>query len=71
MILSGKLKKGDRLAYEDIAEHFNTSAPVVYKVISQLKEDGLIIPNKGKKGSFAVSADILKKFLDLHIHSRS
>jgi len=51
IILAGKLKKGDRLTYEDIAEHFNVSTPIVYKVISQLKEDDLII-SKGRKGSF-------------------
>jgi DNA-binding GntR family transcriptional regulator len=51
MILSGKLKKGQRLTHEGIAEHFNISRGIVQKVNSQLKEDKLII-SKGRKGSF-------------------
>jgi len=51
MIVSGKLKKGQRLTHEGIGEHFNISRWDVQKVISQLKEDGLII-SKGRKGSF-------------------
>jgi DNA-binding GntR family transcriptional regulator len=50
-ILSGKLKKGKRLSYDGIAQDFNVSKAIVYKVISQLKEDGLII-SKWRKGSF-------------------
>ena len=51
MILSGKLKKGQRLTYEGIANDFNASRALVHKVIFQLKKDGLII-SKGRKGSF-------------------
>jgi DNA-binding GntR family transcriptional regulator len=53
MILSGKLKKGQRLTYDGIARNFNVSKAIVHKVISQLKEDGLIISKWGK-GSFVV-----------------
>jgi DNA-binding GntR family transcriptional regulator len=58
MILSGKLKKGQRLTHEGIAEHFNISRGIVQKVNSQLKEDKLII-SKGRKGSFVT--DLLNK----------
>ncbi len=51
MILSGKLKKGQRLTLGNIAQHFKISIPLVYRVIFQLKEDELIIA-KGKKGYF-------------------
>ena len=51
MILSGKLKKGQKLTYDGIALDFNISRGIVHKVISQLKEDGLIISKWGK-GSF-------------------
>jgi DNA-binding GntR family transcriptional regulator len=51
MILSGKLKKGQKLTHEGIANDFNVSRALVHKVIFQLKKDGLII-SKGRKGSF-------------------
>lgn len=51
MILSGKLKKGQKLTNEGIVQDFNVSRAQVHKVISQLKEDGLII-SKWRKGSF-------------------
>jgi DNA-binding GntR family transcriptional regulator len=51
MILSGKLKKGQRLTYDSIANDFFVSRALVHKVIFQLKKDGLII-SKGRKGSF-------------------
>jgi DNA-binding GntR family transcriptional regulator len=51
MILSGKLKKGQRLTYDGIALDFNASRGTVHKVISRLKKDGLII-SKWRKGSF-------------------
>jgi len=51
MILSGKLKKGQRLTYDGIALDFNVSRGTVHKVISRLKKDGLII-SKWRKGSF-------------------
>jgi len=50
-ILSGKLKKGQKLTYDGIALDFNVSRGIVPKVISRLKKDGLIIP-KWRKGSF-------------------
>jgi len=42
MILSGKLKKGQKLTYDGIALDFNLSRGSVHKVISQLKKDRLI-----------------------------
>ena len=51
MILSGKLKKGQRLLREEIAQNFNLSEMVVSIAFSQLKKDGLIIV-KGGVGSF-------------------
>ena len=53
MILSGKLKKGERLSYDGIVQDFNVSRGVAHKVISQLKKDGLIL-SKSRKGSFVV-----------------
>ena len=53
MILSGKLKKGQKLTYDGIALDFNVSRGIVPKVISRLKKDGLII-SKWRKGSFVV-----------------
>ena len=49
MILSGKLKKGQKLTLEGIAQHYNISIPMAHKVVSQLKEDELII-SKGRRG---------------------
>jgi DNA-binding GntR family transcriptional regulator len=60
MILSGKLKKGQRLTYEGVANDFFVSRALVHKVIFQLKKDGLII-SKGRKGSF-VAPSGLRKF---------
>jgi DNA-binding GntR family transcriptional regulator len=51
MILSGKLKKGQKLTHEGIAQEFNVSGTTVHKVISQLKKNGLII-SEWRKGSF-------------------
>ena len=51
MILSGKLKKGQKLTYDGTALDFNVSRGIVYNVISRLKKDGLII-SKWRKGSF-------------------
>jgi len=51
MILSGKLKKGERLSYEKIVHKFNVSREVAHRVISQLKKDGLLISKRGV-GSF-------------------
>jgi DNA-binding transcriptional regulator YhcF (GntR family) len=43
MILSGKLKKGKKLAKEEIAHTFNVSRTPVTTAYSQLEKDGLII----------------------------
>ena len=51
MILSGKLKKGQRLTYDGIAQDFDVSRWIAHKVISGLKKDRLII-SKWRKGSF-------------------
>ena len=59
MILSGKLKKGQKLTHEGIANDFNVSRALVHKVIFQLKKDGLII-SKGRKGSFVASRGLRK-----------
>lgn len=52
-ILSGKLKKGQRLSYDGVVRDFNISRRAAHKVISQLKKDGLLV-SKDKKGSFVV-----------------
>jgi DNA-binding GntR family transcriptional regulator len=51
MILSGKLKKGQRLMRGEIVQSLNVSEMVVSKAFSQLKKDGLVII-KGRVGSF-------------------
>jgi DNA-binding GntR family transcriptional regulator len=51
MILSGKLKKGERLFREKIAQDFNVSEIVVAGAFSRLKKDRLVI-TKGGMGSF-------------------
>ena len=53
MILSGKLKKGQKLSQEKIAQDFNVSKMAVAIAFSQLKKDGLIISKRGT-GSFIV-----------------
>ena len=53
MILSGRLKSGQRLIQEKIAQKFNVSKMAVTIAISQLKKDGLIISKRGT-GSFIV-----------------
>ena len=50
-ILSGKLKKGQKLTYDGIALDFDVSRWIVHKVISRLKKDRLII-SKSRKGLF-------------------
>ena len=59
MILSGKLKKGQRLTYDGIANDFFVSRALVHKVIIQLKKDRLII-SKWRKGSFVASSGLRK-----------
>jgi len=51
MILSGKVKKGQRLVQEKIAQKFNVSRMAVGIAFYQLKKDGLIISKRGV-GSF-------------------
>ena len=51
MILSGKLKKGERLVQEKLALHFNVSRQTIIFALQQLKKDRLIII-KHKKGAF-------------------
>jgi len=51
MILSGKVKKGQRLVQEKIAQEFNVSRMAVGIAFSKLKSDGLIISKRGV-GSF-------------------
>jgi len=51
MILSGRLKKGQRLMRGEIVKSLNVSEVVVSRAFSQLKKDGLVII-KGTAGSF-------------------
>ena len=51
MILSGKLKKGDRLVQEKLAHDLGVSRMPVIKAIVQLKKDGLIVW-KYRRGAF-------------------
>jgi len=51
MILSAKLKKGERLMREEIAYNFNISEMTLTRAFSQLRKDGLVI-SKGRVGSF-------------------
>jgi len=51
MILSGKLKKGQRLMRWKIVQSLNVSEMVVSRAFPQLKKDGLAII-KGRVGSF-------------------
>ena len=51
MILSGKLKKGERLIQEKLALRFNVSRQTIIFALQQLKKDRLIIV-KYKKGAF-------------------
>jgi len=53
MILSGELKKGQRLLRWELAQIFDVSEAVVSKAFSKLKKDGLII-SKGNTGTFVV-----------------
>jgi DNA-binding GntR family transcriptional regulator len=53
MILSGKIRKGQRLVQEKIAQEFNVSRMAAGIAFSKLKKDGLIISKRGV-GSFVV-----------------
>ena len=54
MIISGRLKKGQKLLQEKIAQGFRVSRVTASIAFSQLKKDGLIISKRGV-GSFVVS----------------
>jgi DNA-binding GntR family transcriptional regulator len=51
MILSGKLKKGERLVQEKLALRFDVSRQTIIFALQQLKKDKLIVI-KHKKGAF-------------------
>ena len=51
MILSGKLRKGQRLLRSEIVESFGVNEGTLSKAFSRLRKDGLII-TKGGGGSF-------------------
>ena len=51
MILSGKLKKGERLVQEKLAHDLSVSRMPIIKAIRQLKKEGLVVW-KSKKGAF-------------------
>ena len=53
MILSGKLKKGQRLLQDGIAQTFGVSKMAVGIAFSQLKKEGLLTSKRGF-GSFVV-----------------
>jgi DNA-binding GntR family transcriptional regulator len=53
MILSGKLKKGQRLMKDEIAQIFSVNKMAVIIAFSQLKKDGLVIIKAGVR-SFIV-----------------
>jgi DNA-binding GntR family transcriptional regulator len=50
-IVSGKLKKGDKLIRDAIAADFDVSERIVTDVFAQLKKEGLVIVI-GNSGSF-------------------
>jgi GntR family transcriptional regulator, rspAB operon transcriptional repressor len=47
MMLSGKLKKGQRLFREEVAQSFGVCENVANKAILELKKEGLIIVKPG------------------------
>jgi DNA-binding GntR family transcriptional regulator len=51
MILSGKLKRGERLVQEELALRFNVSRQTVIFALRQLKKDKMIVV-KYKRGAF-------------------
>ncbi len=51
MILSGKLKRGERLVQEKLALRFNVSRQTVIFALRQLKKDKLVVV-KYKRGAF-------------------
>jgi DNA-binding GntR family transcriptional regulator len=53
MIISGKLKKGQKLLAEKLAQDFRVSRVTVGIAFSRLKKDGLIISKRGR-GSYVI-----------------
>ena len=53
IIISGRLKKGQKLLQKEIAKDFRVSRASAAKAFTQLKKDGLIVSKKGI-GSFVV-----------------
>jgi len=53
MILSRKLKKGQRLIQEEVSQRFNLNKVAVFVAFSRLRKDKLIISKRGV-GSFVV-----------------
>jgi DNA-binding GntR family transcriptional regulator len=53
MILSGKLKKGERLLRWKFVKTFDVNESAVTVAFSRLRKDGLIM-TRGKRGSFVV-----------------
>ena len=53
MILSGKLKRGDRLVQEKLALKFDVSRQTIRTAFFQLTKDGLIVW-KHREGSFVI-----------------
>jgi len=53
MIISGKLKKGEKLLQEKIAQGFRVSRVTAAVAFSRLRRDGLVVSKKGV-GSFVV-----------------
>ena len=51
LILSGKLKKGQKLSLNKLALDLNTPIPLIRPAFQKLEKEGLII-SRGKKGSF-------------------
>ena len=51
MIVSGKLKKGQKLTYDGIAQDLNVSKGIVLNAIARLKKHRLVIVKRGV-GSF-------------------
>jgi len=53
MIVSGKIKKGERLIQEKLGLQFDVSRQTIRSALFQLKKDGLIVW-KYKEGSFVI-----------------
>lgn len=51
MIVSGKLKKGEKIVREHIAQDFNVNKMTVDRAFAKLKKEGLVVV-RGSAGSF-------------------